>query len=161
MYFSRGSFGSGFDVAICPEAVAIAASETSKIDTRLADTVKNFIRCEVVGTLKRKARAIPDFRFVIPIRCAGALPYSTTTILSRIISDELVTRLDPEIRPAHALAIYSSRLALSRRGHMPARGQNAGATTRLRPGTWRRTRPRRQLRSWRGCRSRSSSSCCR
>jgi hypothetical protein len=43
---------------------------------------------EVVGALKWfKARAIPDFRFVIPDRRAGALPYYRTANLSRIKSD--------------------------------------------------------------------------
>ena len=53
MYFSSGSFGFSFDVAVCPEAVAIDASETSKIDRLLADIVEDLIRCEVIGALKR------------------------------------------------------------------------------------------------------------
>jgi hypothetical protein len=40
-------------VAVCPEAVAIDASETSNIDRVLADIVEDLIRCEVVGALKR------------------------------------------------------------------------------------------------------------
>ncbi len=32
--------------------MAIDASETSKIDRRLADIVEDLIRCEVVGVLK-------------------------------------------------------------------------------------------------------------
>ena len=76
----------GFHIGACPEAVAIDTSETSKIDRRLADIVENFIKCEAVGIEVVKALAIPDFRFVIPNRRAGALPYSTTANLSRIIS---------------------------------------------------------------------------
>ena len=52
MYFSRGSFGFSFDVVGCPEAVAIDASERSKIGRLLADIVEDLIRCEVVGVLK-------------------------------------------------------------------------------------------------------------
>ena len=52
LYFSRGSFGFSFDLGVCPEAVAIDASETSKIERLLADIVENLIRCEVVGALK-------------------------------------------------------------------------------------------------------------
>jgi hypothetical protein len=44
LYFSRGSFGSSFFVAVCPDAAAIDASERSKIDRRLADIVKDLIR---------------------------------------------------------------------------------------------------------------------
>jgi hypothetical protein len=51
-YFSSGSCGSSFDVAVCPEAVAIDASETSKIDSLLADIVEDLIKCEVIGALK-------------------------------------------------------------------------------------------------------------
>ena len=77
----------GFHVGACPEAVASDTSEMSKIEVELADTVENFMRCEAVGALEWfKAHAIPEFRFVIPNRRAGALPYSTTAILSRIIS---------------------------------------------------------------------------
>ena len=50
-YFSSGSFGFSFDVAVCPEAVAIDASETSKIDRLLADIVEDLIegwKCEAV-----------------------------------------------------------------------------------------------------------------
>jgi hypothetical protein len=36
----------------CPEAVAIDASEKSKIERRLADIVENFIRDEVVGAVE-------------------------------------------------------------------------------------------------------------
>ena len=53
LYFSRGSFGSNFGVAVCPEAVAIDASKTSKIDRRLADIVENLMNCTVIGALKR------------------------------------------------------------------------------------------------------------
>jgi hypothetical protein len=59
LYFSSGSFGFSFDVAVCPEAVAIDASETSKIDRLFDDIVEDLIRCEVVGALKR-ARLISD-----------------------------------------------------------------------------------------------------
>ncbi len=52
MYLSRGSFGFSFDVAVCPEAVTIDASETSKIDKLLADIVEDLIKCEVIGALK-------------------------------------------------------------------------------------------------------------
>jgi hypothetical protein len=52
-YFSRGSFGSSFGVAVCPEAVAIDASKRNKSDRRLADIVEDFIKCEVVGAMKR------------------------------------------------------------------------------------------------------------
>jgi hypothetical protein len=52
LYFSRGSLGSSFDVAVCPEAAAIDASETSKIGRLLADIVEDLIKCEVVGELK-------------------------------------------------------------------------------------------------------------
>ena len=52
MYFSKGSFGFSFDVAGCPEAAAIDASERSKIGRLLADIVEDLIRCEVVGVLK-------------------------------------------------------------------------------------------------------------
>jgi len=52
LYFSRGSFGFSFDLGVCPEAVVIDASETSKIERLLADIVENLIRCEVVGALK-------------------------------------------------------------------------------------------------------------
>ena len=53
LYFSRGSFGFSLDLAVCPEAAEIDASETSKMDRRLADIVEDLIRCEVVGALKR------------------------------------------------------------------------------------------------------------
>lgn len=53
LYFSRGSLGSSFVVAVCPEAVTIDASKTSKIDRRLADIVEDLIKCEVVRALKR------------------------------------------------------------------------------------------------------------
>ena len=43
LYFSRGSFGSSFDVVVCPEAVAIDAIETNKIGRLLADIVENLI----------------------------------------------------------------------------------------------------------------------
>jgi hypothetical protein len=46
LYFSSGSFGFSFDVAVCPEAVAIDASETSKIDRLFDDIVEDLIRCE-------------------------------------------------------------------------------------------------------------------
>jgi hypothetical protein len=52
LYFSRGSFGFSFDAAVCPEALAIDASETSNIDRLLADIVEDLIKCEVVGALK-------------------------------------------------------------------------------------------------------------
>ena len=52
LYFSRGSFGFSFVLAVCPEAVAIDASETNKIARLLADIVENLIGCEVVGALK-------------------------------------------------------------------------------------------------------------
>ena len=52
LYFSRGSFGFSFDLGVCPEAMAIDASETSKIDRLLADIVEDLIKCEVVGALK-------------------------------------------------------------------------------------------------------------
>jgi len=52
LYFSRGSFGFSFDLAVCPEALAIHASETSKIGRLFADIVEDLIRCEVVGALK-------------------------------------------------------------------------------------------------------------
>jgi hypothetical protein len=42
---------------------------------------------EVVEAWSSQAHPIPDFRFVIPNRRAGALPYARTTILSRIICD--------------------------------------------------------------------------
>lgn len=52
LYFSRGSFGFSFDLAACPDAVAIDASERSKIGRLFADMVENLMRCEVVGVLK-------------------------------------------------------------------------------------------------------------
>jgi hypothetical protein len=52
LYFSRGSFGSNFDLAVCPEAVAIDASATDKKRKLFADIVENLIRCGVVGVLK-------------------------------------------------------------------------------------------------------------
>jgi hypothetical protein len=73
-YFSNGLVARGFHVGACPEAVAIDAIETSKIEIGLADIVENFIRCEVVEALSDKAQAIPDFRFIIPNRRVGALP---------------------------------------------------------------------------------------
>ena len=51
-YFSSGLLARGFHVGACPEAVAIDAIETSKIEIGLADIVENFIRCEVVEALK-------------------------------------------------------------------------------------------------------------
>jgi hypothetical protein len=45
----------GLNVGACPEAVAIDASETSKIQIRLADFVENFIGSEVVGALERSS----------------------------------------------------------------------------------------------------------
>jgi hypothetical protein len=54
--------------------VAIDAIEASKIEIGLADIVENFIRCEVVEAIEViKAHAIPDSRFIIPNRSAGAL----------------------------------------------------------------------------------------
>ena len=65
----------GFHVGACPEAVASDTSEMSKIEVELAGTVENFMRCDMVGGFERSsARAIPDFRFVIPNRRVGALP---------------------------------------------------------------------------------------
>ena len=52
LYFSRGSFGFNFDLGVCPEAVAIDASNPSKSDRRSADIVEDLIKCEVVGALK-------------------------------------------------------------------------------------------------------------
>jgi hypothetical protein len=52
LYFSSGSFGFSFALAVCPGAVAIDASETSKIARLVADIVENLMRCEVVGVLK-------------------------------------------------------------------------------------------------------------
>ena len=52
LYFSSGSFGSSFDAAVCPDAVAIEASETKKTQ-KLLDIVENFIRSEAVGALER------------------------------------------------------------------------------------------------------------
>jgi hypothetical protein len=40
-------------VAVCPEAVAIDASDTSKIDRLFDDIVVDIIRCVVVGALRR------------------------------------------------------------------------------------------------------------
>jgi hypothetical protein len=74
-------------MAVCPEAVAIDAIETSKTDRRLADIVEDLIKCEFGGALKGLKRTrFLIFRFVIPNRRAGALPYLRTAILSRIIS---------------------------------------------------------------------------
>ena len=42
-YFSNGLVARGFHVGACPEAVAIDAIETSKIEKVLADIVENFI----------------------------------------------------------------------------------------------------------------------
>jgi hypothetical protein len=52
LYFSRGSFGFSFDLAVCPDAVAIDASERNKIGRLVADMVENLMRCEVLGVLK-------------------------------------------------------------------------------------------------------------
>jgi hypothetical protein len=63
LYFSRGSFGFNFDLAVCPDAMAIDASETSKIDRLFGDMVENLMRCEVVGAIeviKRTRLMIPD-----------------------------------------------------------------------------------------------------
>ena len=62
LYFSRGSFGFSFDLAVCPDAVAIDASERSKIGRLFADMVENLMRCEVVGVevIKRTRLMIPD-----------------------------------------------------------------------------------------------------
>jgi len=50
--FSRGSFGFSFDLAGCPEAVAIDASEKSEIARLFADIVEDLIKCEVIGALE-------------------------------------------------------------------------------------------------------------
>ena len=42
-YFSNGSFGSSSHVAVCPEAVARAVSETSQINEDALGTVEYFI----------------------------------------------------------------------------------------------------------------------
>jgi len=52
LYFSSGSFGFSFVLAVCPEAGATDASDTSKIDRLLADIVENLMKYEVVGVLK-------------------------------------------------------------------------------------------------------------
>src|SRR5215467_16130081 len=85
LYFSRGSFGSGFDVAVCPDAVAIDASEASKIEIRLGDIVENFMNVKWFERWSGQARRDSDFRFVIPNRRAGGLPYPRIAILSRIL----------------------------------------------------------------------------
>jgi hypothetical protein len=46
----------------------------SKIEIELAGRVEYFMGCEVVGESSGKAHSIPDFRLIIPNRCAGALP---------------------------------------------------------------------------------------
>ena len=63
----------GFHVGACPDAVAINASETKKIE-KVLDIVENFIRWKSLERWSGQAHAIPDFRFVIPNRRAGALP---------------------------------------------------------------------------------------
>jgi hypothetical protein len=96
LYFSRGSLGSSFDVAVCPEAAAIDASETSKIGRRLADIVEDLIKCEVVGELRVKAHAIPDFRFVIPNRRTGRASLTRNSNPVENYLRLLTTRLNPE-----------------------------------------------------------------
>lgn len=71
-YVSECSFG--FSGWVPAEAVAIDAIETSKIEKVLAHIVENFIRWKWLKHWSVKARSIPDFRFVIPNRRAGALP---------------------------------------------------------------------------------------
>ena len=95
LYFSRGSFGSSFDVAVCPDAVATDASETSKIEIRLADIVENFMDVKWLNCWSGQAHAIPDFRFVIPNRRAGALPLlqnsNPVENYLRLIDEEILT----------------------------------------------------------------------
>ena len=55
-YFSSGSFGSGFDMAVCPDAVAIDANEASKIEIRLGDIVENFMNVKWLERWNGKAR---------------------------------------------------------------------------------------------------------
>ena len=114
----------GFHPGACPDAVAIDASETKKIKIGLADIVENFIGWKWLWRRSAQAHAIPDFRFVIPNRRAGALPYSRTAILSRIISYQLVTRFTPENHPGHVLRDLWSGYLLDH-----------GATTCQDPGT--------------------------
>jgi hypothetical protein len=45
----------GLHVGVCPEAVAIDASETSQIEIGLANVVENFIGMEVDGALERSS----------------------------------------------------------------------------------------------------------
>jgi len=64
----------GFQAGACPEAVAIDASAMNEIERMSADVVENFIESKSVEHWSGQAHAIPDFRFVIPNRRAGALP---------------------------------------------------------------------------------------
>ena len=59
-YFSSGSVSIGLPGGVCPEAVAIAAIETSKIDRQVANIVDDLIKCEVVEALKRTRFLISD-----------------------------------------------------------------------------------------------------
>jgi hypothetical protein len=71
-YVSECSFG--LRGRVSAEAVAIDAIERRKIETVLADIVENFIKWKWLKHWSVKALSIPDFRVVIPNRCAGALP---------------------------------------------------------------------------------------
>ena len=51
----------GFHVGACPEAVASDTSEMSKIEVELADTVENFMRCDVVGAFERNGNLVENY----------------------------------------------------------------------------------------------------
>jgi hypothetical protein len=71
-YVSECSFG--LIGRVPAEAVAINVVESRKIETVSGHIVENFIEWKWLEHWIFKARAIPDFRVVIPNRCAGALP---------------------------------------------------------------------------------------
>jgi hypothetical protein len=72
-YVSECSFG--FNGRVPAGAAAIDAIERSKIERLLADIVENLIDVKWLRQLEwLSAHAIPDFRFIIPNRGAGALP---------------------------------------------------------------------------------------
>ena len=71
-YVSSCSFG--FIGRVSAEPAVIAVKERIKIDKVLAGMVENFIGWTSWSIEVFKAHTIPDFRFVIPNRGAGAVP---------------------------------------------------------------------------------------
>jgi len=85
----------GSHVGACPEAVASDSIERSKIEKGLADTVENFMDVKWLNCWSGQAHAIPDFRFAIPDRRAGALPLlqnsNPVENYLRVIDEEILT----------------------------------------------------------------------